>query len=122
VALVYATLLLLFVVTWPARDPEKSPRALAEAAAALTPGGRPIGLVGDRALAGGLAYYGGRRVELLGSRPQIARFFADGGAALVVQARKLERVEAVAPVDVRFRAREGRRELVVVTPRRARDG
>jgi 4-amino-4-deoxy-L-arabinose transferase-like glycosyltransferase len=122
VACVYATLLAAFLVTWPARDREKSPRALAEAAAALTPPGRPIGLVGDRALIGGLAYYGGRRVELLGSRGHIARFFADGGAAVVVQARKLDRVEAAAPVEVRFRARSGRRALVVVAPRRVEAG
>jgi 4-amino-4-deoxy-L-arabinose transferase-like glycosyltransferase len=117
VAGVYAALLVLFLATWPARDPEKSPRAVAEAAAALTSADGSIGLVGDRALAGGLAYYGGRKVELLDDGEQIARFFADGGTAVVVQARKLERVEAAASVEVRFRAREGRRALVVVTRR-----
>jgi hypothetical protein len=121
VAMVFAFELVLFTITWPARDPEKSPRAIAEAAAALTPERGAIGLVGDRALTGGLAYYGGRRVVSLNSPEEIARFFADDGRAVVVQARKLERVTAAAPVTVAFRAREGRRQLVVATPRRAVD-
>jgi 4-amino-4-deoxy-L-arabinose transferase-like glycosyltransferase len=116
VAMVFAFELALFTVAWPARDPEKSPRAIAEAAAALTPEGGAIGLVGDRALTGGLAYYGGRRVAPLASPDEVARFFADGGRAVVVQARKLDRVSAAGPVAIAFRAREGRRELVVVTP------
>lgn len=117
VAMVFAVEVVLFQVTWPARDPEKSPRAIAEAAAALTPENGAIGLVGDRALTGGLVYYGGRRVRQLRSRTDIARFFDSGGVAVVVQARKLDRVEAAAPVEVRFRAREGRRQLVVATRR-----
>lgn len=118
IALVWAFELALFTITWPARDPEKSPRAIAEAAAALTPAGGAIGLVGDRALTGGLVYYGGRRVTALDSPDEIARFFADGGRAVVVQARKLDRVSAAAPVAIAFRAREGRRQLVVATPQR----
>lgn len=117
VAMVFAVQSVLFQVTWPARDPEKSPRAIAMAAAALTPEGGAIGLVGDRALTGGLVFYGGRRVAPLRSRAEIARFFDSGGKAVVVQARKLHRVEAAAAVEVRFRAREGRRQLVVATPR-----
>lgn len=122
IAMVFAFELALFQATWPARDPEKSPRAIAEAAAALTPPDGAIGLVGDRPLVGGLAYYGGRRVAWLDSSEEIARFFADGGRAVVVQARKLDRVAAVAPVDVVFRARAGRRALVVATPRPPSDG
>lgn len=122
VAMVFAFELVLFQVTWPARDPEKSPRAIAEAAAALTPPGEAIGLVGDRPLVGGLAYYGERRVALLDSGEDVARFFASGGRAVVVQARKLDRIEAVAPIEVVFRAREGRRALVVATPRPPSEG
>jgi len=122
VAMVFAFELALFTITWPARDPQKSPRAVAEAAAALTPEGAAVGLVGDRALIGGLLYYGGRRVVSLDSPEQVARFFAGGGRAVVVQARKLDRVSAAGPVEVAFRAREGRRALVVATPRRPADG
>jgi len=117
VAMVFAVEVVLFQIIWPARDPQKSPRAIAEAAAALTPEGGAIGLVGDRALTGGLVYYGGRSVTPLRSRADIARFFESGGAAVVVQARKLDRVEAAVPVEVRFRAREGHRQLVVATRR-----
>ena len=109
----------LFTVAFPARDPEKSPRALAEAAAAWTPPGASIGLVGDRALVGGLAYYGGRHVTYLGDRAHIERFLREGGTALVVAEKKKARVEEVGPVEVRFRAREGRRALLVVTPQRS---
>lgn len=121
VAMIFSLELLLFTVTWPARDPQKSPRAIAEAAAAWTPASGAIGLVGDRALAGGLVYYGGRRVALLQTRADIAQFFESGGRAVVVQARKLHRVEAAAPVEVRFRTREGRRQLVVATRRESRN-
>jgi 4-amino-4-deoxy-L-arabinose transferase-like glycosyltransferase len=117
VAMVFAIEMMLFTVTWPARDPQKSPRAIAEAAASWTPEAGAIGLVGDRAIAGGLVYYGGRRVALLQTREDITRFFAAGGGTVVVQARKLHRVEAAAPVEVRFHAREGRRRLVVATRR-----
>src|SRR5690606_9701749 len=91
IAMAFAFELALFTITWPARDPHKSPRAVAEAAAALTPRDVAIGLVGDRALVGGLVYYGGRRVVRLDDRDEIARFFAEGGRAVVVQARKLDR-------------------------------
>jgi 4-amino-4-deoxy-L-arabinose transferase-like glycosyltransferase len=65
VAAVYALQLLVFTVAFPALDPQKSPRAVAEAAAALTPPGERVGLLGDAALTGGLVYYGGRRVAPL---------------------------------------------------------
>jgi hypothetical protein len=75
-----------------------------------------VGLLGDRALAGGLVYYGGRPVTLLSTPESVERFVAEGGAAIVVQARKLPRVEAVVPVRVEARFREGRRALLVVSP------
>jgi 4-amino-4-deoxy-L-arabinose transferase-like glycosyltransferase len=119
IAALWAIELVIFTVTFPARDPQKSPRALAEAAAALTPPGGAIGLVGDRALVGGLTYYGGRRVAFLGDRTQIEHFVGAGGTAIVVAERKRGRVEAVTPIAVRHRSREGRRALLVVTPRTA---
>jgi len=122
VAALWALQGVLFTVALPARDPEKSPRALAEAAAAWTPAGASIGLVGDRALVGGLVYYGGRHVAYLGDRAHIERFVREGGAALVVAEKKRARVEEVTPIEVRFRAREGRRALLVVTPKRNRGG
>jgi hypothetical protein len=105
-----------FLLLYPTLDPGKSPRPVALAAAGLTEPARPVGLLGDRALAGGLVYYGGRPVTLLSTPESVERFVAEGGAAIVVQARKLPRVEAVVPVRVEARFREGRRALLVVSP------
>jgi len=110
--------LAVFTFLFPALDPQKSPRPIAQAAATLTPPGSPIGLVGDRALAGGLVYYSERDVAELKTPTDIEQFWLHGGQAIVTQRRKLDRIEAVLPVVVRFSARGGRRELVVVTPRR----
>jgi 4-amino-4-deoxy-L-arabinose transferase-like glycosyltransferase len=109
--------LVVFTVVDPARDAQKSPRAIAEAAAAATPPGAAIGLVGDATLAGGLAYYGERRVALLDEKDEIARFVASGGRALVVAEKKRARVDEVTPTRVLLRAREGRRAVLVLAPR-----
>jgi hypothetical protein len=114
---VWALLLVVFTVVYPALDPGKSPRPIAEAAAALTPEGESIGLVGDVQMAGGLVYYGHRHVEPLDEAASIERFLAAGGRAIVVEEKKRERVDAVTPVDVWFRARDGSRAVLVVTPR-----
>jgi len=116
VAAVLATELALFTLLFPALDPDKSPRALAEAAAAVTPPGERIGLVGNDGLIGGIAYYGHRRVAPLSSPEDLPCFFADGGRAAVMRARDVERIAASQPIEERARARRGRRALVVVTP------
>ena len=67
-------------------------------------------------LVGALAYYGRRRVTELETPEAIAAFLASGGRVIVTEARNLDRLEAVAPVEIRFRARQGRRALLVVTP------
>ncbi|MBW2396338.1 MAG: glycosyltransferase family 39 protein [Deltaproteobacteria bacterium] len=61
----FALELAVFALLYPALDPIRSPRPIAVAAAAITPPGEAIGLVGDRALAGGLKYYGNRPVDTL---------------------------------------------------------
>jgi hypothetical protein len=81
-----------------------------------------VGLLGDRALAGGLVYYGRRPVSLLSTPESVERFVAGGGRAIIVQERKLARVEGVVPVRVEARFREGRRALLVVTPAGAQPG
>jgi hypothetical protein len=68
-------------------------------------------------MAGGLAYYGRRRIALLRSDEDVTRFVAAGGRALVVAEKKRDRVEHVVPVRVAFRAREGRRAVLVLEPR-----
>jgi 4-amino-4-deoxy-L-arabinose transferase-like glycosyltransferase len=116
---VWALLLVIFGVAYPAFDPEKSPRSIAEAAAELTPEGEAIGLVGSIQMAGGIVYYADRRVAALRDAEDIERFLADGGQAIVVEEKKRARVDAVAPVEVRFRARSGRRAVLVVAPQAA---
>jgi 4-amino-4-deoxy-L-arabinose transferase-like glycosyltransferase len=107
--------LLVFTAVFPAVDVEKSPRRVAEEAAALTPPGASVGVT-RVTLVGALAYYGGRPVTELKEPEAIAAFLAGGGRAIVTEERHLGRVEAVTPVEIRFRARQGRRALVVVTP------
>ena len=108
--------LLVFTAVFPALDVEKSPRRIAQEAAALTRPGESVGVTRGT-LVGALAYYGGRRVtELETSRRRSPPSWPRGGRVIVTEARNLDRLEAVAPVEVRFRARQGRRALVVVTP------
>lgn len=109
--------LAVFVLLYPALEPITSPRPIAMAAATITEPGDRIGLLGDRAMLGGLVYYSGRRVALLSTPESVERFVEEGGKAIVVKARKLERVERVIDVEVVSRARTGRREVLVVTPR-----
>jgi 4-amino-4-deoxy-L-arabinose transferase-like glycosyltransferase len=107
--------LAVFLLLYPALEPTTTLRPTALAAAEHTPEGGRIGLLGNRAMVGGLAYYGGRRVAELRTPEDVERFFAEGGGALVLKRRKLERLEM--PLEIVHRARSGRRELVVVTPK-----
>jgi hypothetical protein len=75
-----------------------------------------VGLLGPRAMVGGLVYYGDRRVVRLSTQERVERFVAAGGSAIVVKERELPLVEAVTPVRVVARFREGRRALLVVSP------
>ena len=115
-AAVYLTLFLLLL---PALEPTQTLRPTAEAAGQHTPPGQRIGVLGSRAMVGGLVYYGRRRVTVLRTPEDVERFFAEGGGALVLKRKKLERLEV--PVEVVHRARSGKRELLVVTPSTASD-
>jgi 4-amino-4-deoxy-L-arabinose transferase-like glycosyltransferase len=111
--------LAVFLLLYPALEPVTSFRPTALAAAEHTPPDGRIGLLGSRSMVGGLAYYGGRKVAELRTPEDVERFFAQGGRAVVLKAKKLERLET--PVEVVHRARAGRRELLVVIPRTASD-
>jgi 4-amino-4-deoxy-L-arabinose transferase-like glycosyltransferase len=111
--------LAVFLLLLPALEPTTTLRPTALAAAEHTPPDGRIGLLGSRSMVGGLAYYGGRRVAELRTPEDVERFFAEGGGALVLKEKKLERLDM--PVEIVHRARSGRRELVVVTPRTASD-
>jgi len=116
-AAVWACELVVLVGALPALDPEKSPRPLALAAAARARPGAPIGLFGARSLAGGLVYYGGRRVETLSSPESVERFLAEGGRVVVIEAKDLPALERTVPVRVRERLRNPRRAFLVVEAR-----
>jgi 4-amino-4-deoxy-L-arabinose transferase-like glycosyltransferase len=111
--------LAVFLLLLPALEPATTLRPTAVAAAEQTPPGGRIGLLGSRSMAGGLVYYGERRVTELRSPEEVARFFAEGGRAVVLKAKKLQRLGT--PVEIVHRARSGKRELLVVTPRTASD-
>ncbi len=108
--------LALFTLLLPGLDPEKSPRPIAAAAAALTAADEPLGLVGKPTLLGGLAYYAERRVTLLDDPGRLERFLAEGGRTLVIAGHQLERVRSSVPLTIHARARRGRRTLLVATP------
>jgi 4-amino-4-deoxy-L-arabinose transferase-like glycosyltransferase len=110
-----AVQLAVFLLLLPALEPVTSLRPTARAAAAITPEAGRIGLLGSRSMVGGIAYYGERRVAELRTPEDVDQFFAGGGRAVVLKAKKLDRL--VGPVDVIHRVRSGNRALVVVTPR-----
>jgi 4-amino-4-deoxy-L-arabinose transferase-like glycosyltransferase len=117
---VAAVELTVFLLLLPALEPTQTLRPTAEAAGRLTPEGERIGVLGSRAMVGGLNYYGGRQVEVLRTPEDVDRFFAGGGRALVLKRKKLERVTT--PVEIVHTTRSGKRELIVVTPSAASDG
>lgn len=118
IASAFALLALAFYLLYPSLDDEKSPRPVALAAAAFAPPGEPIGLLGRSPLVGGLVYYGGRAVVELDSPLDARAFLARGGRVIVLDAKKLDRLMAVVPVEVRTRARADDRTLLVVTPQK----
>ena len=107
--------LAVFTLLYPAIDAVRSPRAIAVAAAAFTEPGEPIGLFRDRAMIGGLVYYGHRRVVQLDDAEDVAEFARGGGHTIVLKSRKLERLGIA--VEIVSRSHGGDRELVVVVPR-----
>jgi hypothetical protein len=121
VGLVWAAELVAAFLVLPALDPQKSPRPVAEAAAALAPPGAPVATARP-SLTGALRYYGGRRVRRVESAAELRRFLAEGGSVLVVPASRLGLVTRELPVEVRARLRAGSRALLVVTPLAAAPG
>jgi hypothetical protein len=115
-ACVFAVELSAFVWLFPGLDPGKSPRPIASAAAALTAPDEPIGLLGNRAMVGGIVYYARRPVVELHTEEDVRDFVAADGGVIIVKKRALERVTATTPVEIHSSFREGRRALLVVTP------
>lgn len=102
-----------YVYWLPALNAEKSLRPIAEAVSSLTTPGEPVGLVRNRPKLAGIAFYADRRIVPLTDGEDLRRFVDSGGRVIVAQTRKLVYVEDAAAYDVRFRARGGKREMVV---------
>jgi len=106
--------ILVFVALFPAVDPEKSLRAVAEAASAVTPAGVPIGLVGNAEMVGAIAYYGHRPVTELRDERSARAFLAAGGDAIVVEQKDLGRLGPGLHLRTLASARSGSRAILVV--------
>jgi 4-amino-4-deoxy-L-arabinose transferase-like glycosyltransferase len=119
VATVYAIELAIFLIVLPAFDDTKSPRSIAASAAEVAGPDGEIGLLGHRAMVGGLVYYGDRPVAQLSTPEDVGNFLASGGRAVVIKARHLDWLRAEVPVEVQGRFREGRRGVLVVSPTRS---
>ncbi len=119
--LVWAAELVAAFRVLPALDPQKSPRPVAAAAAAQAAPGAEIA-TSRRSLVGALRYYGGHRVRVVESEPEVRAFLAEGGRVLVLPANRLGLVSRQIPVEVRARLRAGTRVLLVVTPLGAASG
>jgi 4-amino-4-deoxy-L-arabinose transferase-like glycosyltransferase len=115
IGLAYAALFAAFAQLFPAIDPLRSVRPIAEAAAARTPAGQPIGLYDEHNLVGGLAYYASREHPILelATPAEVGAFFEAGGRVVVARERKLEGV-TLGEVVERFRS--GERSVVLVAP------
>ena len=110
----------IFLQLYPALDPERSLRPVAEAAVALARPGERIGVVHHRSLIPGLTYYSGGvpgRYEDLPDHAAIREFLRAGrGQVLISEIRRGWALEP-APFDPVARFRSGKREIKVLAPR-----
>lgn len=110
----------VFALAYPAFDDEKSPRAIALAAAEVAGPGGAVAVFDRTPLVGGIAYYSGRPVVPLSDAAAARRFVAEGGRAVIVLERRLDALRRAGDFEVRASSRSGRRTLVVATPTSAR--
>jgi 4-amino-4-deoxy-L-arabinose transferase-like glycosyltransferase len=115
IGLAYAALFAAFAQLFPAIDPLRSVRPIAEAAAARTPAGQPIGLYDEHNLVGGLAYYASAQhpIRELATPAEVEAFFRGGGRVVVARERKLAG-EQLGEIVERFRS--GDRQVVLIAP------
>jgi 4-amino-4-deoxy-L-arabinose transferase-like glycosyltransferase len=115
IGLAYAALFATFAQLFPAIDALRSVRPIAEAAAARTPAGRPIGLYDEHNLVGGLAYYASREHPIveLSTPADVETFFRAGGRVVVARGRNVEGVALGAGVES---FRSGERRVVLIAP------
>ncbi len=110
----WAVLAVVFGRLYPALDPVRSMKLVAEAARRHTPSEQPLALLGSRPMIGGLSYYAEGPIHWIDDLEDVPAYFESGGVALITKASKLERLQAIAPVTVRETVREGDRALLIV--------
>jgi 4-amino-4-deoxy-L-arabinose transferase-like glycosyltransferase len=103
-----------FAVYQPSLNSTHSIHPAAQAAARLASPGSAIGLVRNGALVGGVAYYADRQVERLGSQKGIERFLHSGGRVMIAEGKDLSEIEAITPVQIAFRQRLEKDEMLVL--------
>jgi 4-amino-4-deoxy-L-arabinose transferase-like glycosyltransferase len=115
IGLAYAALFAAFAQLFPAIDPLRSVRPIAEAAAARTPDGQAIGLYDEHNLVGGLAYYASEEhpIRELATPADVEAFFREGGRVVVARERK---VEGAPFGEIVERFRSGERQVVLIAP------
>lgn len=104
----------LLVVAPLALDPEKSPRPLAEAAAAQIRPGQPLGLLGLEPLEAAIPYYGGPASQRLSNETDLSAFLARPGALVLMRRRDFEARAEALRLEALADFREGRRQLTLV--------
>jgi len=114
IALVAGTELIGFAGVLPALDVEKSPRPIAEAAAARTDPNEAVGVYGQRSLEGGIGYYARRPIRSLADARDLKEFIADGGRVIVGRADRLEPVAGALGLSRELSVRTGKRRLLLV--------
>jgi len=112
----------VFQILYPALDDVRSMKRVATAALRWLPPGERIALLGSESMVGGLQYYAERPVIFIDDVEDLPAYFAEGGRAVVMKTRKLERVREHTEVTVLDRLREGDRELVIVRSSDAKRG
>jgi 4-amino-4-deoxy-L-arabinose transferase-like glycosyltransferase len=105
--------LAIFVFALPRLSHEKSPRPIAEAAAAHTARDEAIGVYGLRPLEGAITYYGARSVVSLADESELRAYLDGGGRYVILRARHLETLAPEFGLNATERFRSGRRQLVL---------
>jgi hypothetical protein len=99
----------------PAFDPEKSPRPIAEDAAALAGPGESIGVYRHPTIMAGLAFYSRHHITRL-EQGDVEAFLEHGGRIIASRAKHLAELEEMVPFEVHASHRSrGRRYLVLTS-------
>jgi hypothetical protein len=73
-----------------------------------------IGIFDDEGLAGGILYYGDRKISILPRPRHVQHFLETGGRLIVLERWKLPWLAEVGRFEVLTTSREGRRQLAIV--------